>query len=634
MLEGALGSRHSVPKIEAPYRFAAGDIIGSRYFVRGTVGQGGMGHVMRVQDQVTRQVCALKYCSEDRFHRRFAREVRIMERIESPYVIRILDSNLNHDPPYFVMPMGECSLESELLRKRGDENAILNVFSQICFGVRDIHERGIFHRDLKPANILKLRDAQVVVSDLGLACFEVRDTSVLTTTIQRLGTEDYLAPEQMQPDDETTPDTRTDIYQLGKLLYCLLTGSSPRFINIDKVPRGLAHIIERATAVNPQRRYPNVAGLEAAIKQYREAKDPEKNPREALECQVREIEGRHLHTVPPASEIEPVLRTLSYGRWLENDLLIQCFHLLPLGWLPVIAKVFEAEFQPILEAYATSIQAVAGGYNWDFADTVCERMKAIYDNSSVIATKVLALRALMIAADKLGRYAPQSTFCNYLQKVNVIELALPIAEMIIEYGAPSVKAFRGCNIPIYHVTIQAALNGLSHQTAELDRSGKCIADMKVLKQIYRHLAAPLVIRFINEALEDRIHHEILTEIDPAADLVNSTSFTLHDKKLLELLRNFFNEWLVSSTWSEGIYHDYANEGVATVVDSIRMSSDLLERRMMFHKYIIKAGEAFSALNTYVRATFPQFNIDEFDKVGFERYEQWKSRLDRQVLHDK
>ena len=193
MFEGALGSRYSVPKIEAPYRFTVGDIIDSRYFVRGPIGQGGMGHVMRVQDQVSRQVCALKYCSEDRFRKRFAREVRIMEHIESPYVIRILGSNLDHDPPYFVMPIGECSLESELLRKRGDENAILNIFSQICFGVSDIHERGVFHRDLKPANVLKLSDGQVVVSDLGLACFEKRDTSVLTTTIQRLGTEDYLA---------------------------------------------------------------------------------------------------------------------------------------------------------------------------------------------------------------------------------------------------------------------------------------------------------------------------------------------------------------------------------------------------------------------------------------------------------
>src|SRR5262249_35298098 len=104
-----------------------------------------------------------------RFRKRFEREVRIMERIDSPYVIRILGSNLEHDPPYFVMPLGERSLESDMRRLRGDEDAILDIFGQICCGVRDIHERGIFHRDLKPANVLKLADGQVVVSDLGLA---------------------------------------------------------------------------------------------------------------------------------------------------------------------------------------------------------------------------------------------------------------------------------------------------------------------------------------------------------------------------------------------------------------------------------------------------------------------------------
>ena len=264
----------------------------------------------------------------------------------------------------------------------------------------------------------------------------------------------------MNPDEETKPDARTDIYQLGKLLYCLLTGCSPRWIDTSKVPPGLDHIIERSTAVNPGKRYPNVGGLESAIKQYRDAKDPEKNPREVLELLVKNIESTYLHSVPPRGEIELVLQTLAYGRWLENDLLIHCFHLLPVGWLPVMAKDFDAELQPILEAYATSIQAAAGGYNWDFADKVCERMKEIYDHSTVIPTKVLALRALMIAADKLGRFAPQAVFCNYLQKVNTIELALPIAEMIGDYGSPSVKTFRGCNIQVYYLAIQKALTEL------------------------------------------------------------------------------------------------------------------------------------------------------------------------------
>ena len=219
MFEGALGSRYSAPKIEVPYRFNVGDIIDYRYFVRGHIGQGGMGHVLRVQDQVTRQlVLALKYCAEVRFGKRFACEVRIMESVDSPYVIRILDSNLESDPPYFIMPLGERSLESDLPRIRGSEDQILDIFGQICLGVKDLHERNILHRDLKPANVLKLADGLVVVSDLGLARLEDHDTTTLTTVVGRLGTEDYLAPEQLQQGDAGKTNSRTDIYQLGKVL--------------------------------------------------------------------------------------------------------------------------------------------------------------------------------------------------------------------------------------------------------------------------------------------------------------------------------------------------------------------------------------------------------------------------------
>lgn len=463
MFEGALGSRHSVPKIEVPYRFNVGDLIEDRYFVRGPIGQGGMGHVLRVQDEITRQVCALKYCAEVRFRRRFAREVRIMESVDSPYVIRILGSNLEYDPPYFVMPLGERSLESDLPSLQGSEDQILDIFGQICLGVKDLHERNIFHRDLKPANVLKLADGLVVVSDLGLARFEDRDTTTLTTVVGRLGTEDYQAPEQMQQGDAGKTDARTDIYQLGKVLYSMLTGCSPRWIETSKLPAGLDHIVQRATDNNPQKRYSTVLDLELAIRRYRDAKNPEKNPRESLESLVKGLETTYPHAVPIAEELGQVMQTLAHGRWLEDNLLISCFHLLPVRWLPIIARDFESELHPILEAYSVSILARVGSYNWDFADRVAERMKEIYDHAPSIATRVLALRNIMVAADRLSRFNAQSVFCNYLQKANAIELALPIAEMIEEYGTPALRNFRGYNIQAYHSSIRDAIQGIGRE---------------------------------------------------------------------------------------------------------------------------------------------------------------------------
>jgi len=99
------------------------------------------------------------------------------------------------------------------------------------------------------------------------------------------------------------------------------------------------------------------------------------------------------------------------------------------------------------------------GYDWAFADQVSSSMKAIYDNTAVVRTKVLALRSLMTAADKLGRHAPQKLFSGYLEGIKTIDLALPVAEMISEHATPDVKKFKWINIEGYHPAIKEALKG-------------------------------------------------------------------------------------------------------------------------------------------------------------------------------
>ncbi len=218
MFEDELGTANHVMEPSEPYLFEIGDTIDGRYLVRDQLGNGGMGAVLRVEDQVAHETLALKYCKPGQNRRRFAREVRLMERIQSPHVIPISGSNLDHEPPYFVMPLAERSLESDLPLLLGDEPTALEIFRQVCLGVQDLHGRGVFHRDLKPANVLRLADGRMVVCDLGLARSENRDTTVLTRSIGWIGTEAYLAPEQRQPGGSHNADARKDVYQLVKVL--------------------------------------------------------------------------------------------------------------------------------------------------------------------------------------------------------------------------------------------------------------------------------------------------------------------------------------------------------------------------------------------------------------------------------
>ena len=86
------------------------------------------------------------------------------------------------------------------------------------------HERGVIHRDLKPANILIDRNGQPKVTDFGLAKKADADSN-LTGTGQILGTPAYMPPEQASGKADVGP--LADVYSLGAILYCLLTGRPP-----------------------------------------------------------------------------------------------------------------------------------------------------------------------------------------------------------------------------------------------------------------------------------------------------------------------------------------------------------------------------------------------------------------------
>ncbi len=587
-----------------------------------------MGDVLKVQDARGNPAVALKYCRENVSRQRFAREVRIMKSISSPSVIPILDVNLEHEPPYFVMPLGAESLEDAKASFKGNETLVLDMFEQICKGVIDIHDRNVVHRDLKPANILRLLDGSVVISDLGLATFEDRDTTVLTTGIQQLGTEDYLAPEQRQSGGGAQTERRTDVYQLGKMLYHLLTGLTPRWVDSTKLPGGLDHIVRRATAENPEGRYQDVKSLLSSLTTYRVSMDARANPREALENIITALEDAFPNAIPSHERLSGLMEVLSYTSLLDHALVLESFHRVPVKWLPDIARACDSVLNPVLLAYATAIQERVGGYQFPFADDVCERMKAIYEHSAAVSTRVLALRALMTSADKLGRYAPQSTFCNYLMKVTTIELALPIAEMISEYATDSLKEFRGYNIKQYHPAIKKTVEGLGSRFDAFDIGEHRVADLRSVKRIYANLPGPLVKFFLKEAMEDRVHLEILTVIDPSAEIVNSLSFSLYDRTLFTLFRRFFGDWALAASMSEELFHDYEQQGVATLHRNFSSSGEILERREQFRNHVGSAEKALIELNSHVEQTFPQFDVQESDKSGVASFEKWKGRVDR------
>jgi serine/threonine protein kinase/tetratricopeptide (TPR) repeat protein len=205
------------------------------YRVLRRIGRGGMGAVYlaeRDDGQFEHRV-AIKVLRADRagpeLRRRFLTERRILAQLTHENIAWLLDGNVTEDgSPYLVMeyvdgkPFIEwCDERHQTIAQR------LALFLEVCSAVEYAHRRLVIHRDLKPGNILVTDAGAVKLLDFGIAkLLEPEQELALpaTRTGLRLMTPEYASPEQIRGDTVGTP---SDVYQLGVLLYELLTGRRP-----------------------------------------------------------------------------------------------------------------------------------------------------------------------------------------------------------------------------------------------------------------------------------------------------------------------------------------------------------------------------------------------------------------------
>jgi serine/threonine-protein kinase len=162
------------------------------------------------------------------------------------------------------------------------EKDALKITSLICEALQHMHDHGVIHRDLKPQNVMICCDGTIRIMDFGIA----RDTASRRITrvgnSTSMGTPDYMAPEQVTG---KRADKRTDLYNLGALLYEMLTGVIPfqnenpwaalnaRVMGDPVAPRKLnpelsaqaEEIVLRALQRDPADRYASAAAMKAEI---------------------------------------------------------------------------------------------------------------------------------------------------------------------------------------------------------------------------------------------------------------------------------------------------------------------------------------------------------------------------------
>ncbi|WP_327590127.1 protein kinase [Nonomuraea sp. NBC_00507] len=171
------------------------------------LGRGGMGEVylatIRRGERVALKV--LHDLAEDETSRiRLEREVRALRRVESPYVAKVLDADLNCARPYLVMEHIEGATLLERVRQSGplDVSDLVDMAQGIAAALAIIHAAGVVHRDLKPGNIIMGTEGPVLI-DFGIA--QVLDATRLTMTGTFLGTPGYTAPEIFADENVDSP---------------------------------------------------------------------------------------------------------------------------------------------------------------------------------------------------------------------------------------------------------------------------------------------------------------------------------------------------------------------------------------------------------------------------------------------
>ncbi|WP_207922946.1 serine/threonine-protein kinase, partial [Micromonospora sp. KC606] len=265
-------------------------VLSGRYRLDERVATGGMGDVWRATDLVLGRRVAVKVLlpalvSDPDFIARFRAEARIMAALRHPGIVQVFDCGEDHlddggRADYLVMEFVEGEPLSRRIETAGhlDVDETMSIVAQAAQALHAAHAGGIVHRDVKPSNLLVQEDGTVVLVDFGVA----RSTNVtsITSTNAVPGTALYMAPEQAAG---RPVSGATDIYALGAVTYCCLTGTPPftgdnplqvavRHLDDEPpalpadIPASVQSLVARALAKDPADRFASGAEMAAAAR--------------------------------------------------------------------------------------------------------------------------------------------------------------------------------------------------------------------------------------------------------------------------------------------------------------------------------------------------------------------------------
>jgi tetratricopeptide (TPR) repeat protein/predicted Ser/Thr protein kinase len=263
----------------------------SHYRILEKLGEGGMGVVYRAYDEQLHRDVALKVLPVDllRDHAaraRLRREAQTAAALNHPNVCAVYEVAEADGVLFIAMEFVRGRTLQVIAADGLPPDIWLKYAMQVSEALASAHSLGILHRDIKTSNVMISSDGRAKVVDFGLAkhLHEADvDMTRSSVTVDKpggfVGTLAYAAPEILQG---KSPDSRSDVWSLGVLLFEMLTGVLPFkgrtayeitsvILNSEpaatpsNTPPGVTAVIQRCLRKLPNDRFQQAGEVRAAL---------------------------------------------------------------------------------------------------------------------------------------------------------------------------------------------------------------------------------------------------------------------------------------------------------------------------------------------------------------------------------